>query len=300
MDTLHLTLRQLQIFVAVANTGSTIGAGEEIALSQSATSSAVHELERVLGLRLFDRIRKRLVLNDQGRALLPRAQSLLSSAAELERGAKDTHARVHDLRIGASTTLGNYVLPTLVARLHRINPRRDATWQSHVTIANTAEICDRVGRFELDIGFIEGPSHRADLEVHRWLRDEMVLVRAPSRRRADTLADLREAVWLLREQGSGTREVTDQALLPRLLSYRRSLVLGSSEAIKRAAAEGLGVACLSRWVVQDFVADGRLKIVESSMTPIYRQCHWVVHRDRPLTSAMEQFLASAAEANPLA
>lgn len=298
VNVLRLTLRQLQIFTAVAEKGSTVAAASSVSLSQSATSSAVQELERLMSLRLFDRVGKRLMLNDSGRALLPRARAMLADAAEIERSGQDPQALVHEIKIGASTTLGNYVLPDILARLHRDRPRKGTAWQSRMTIGNTADICDRVARLELDIGFIEGPSHCSDVSVHRWLRDEMVLVSARAnrsqhtpRRGAKMLDWLRQSVWLLREEGSGTREVTDQALLPRLGMYKRSIVLGSSEAIKRAAAEGLGIACLSRWVIEDFVRNRRLAIVGSPLTPIYRQCHWVVHREREFTPSLENLVA---------
>ena len=90
-------------------------------------------------------------------------------------------------------------------------------------------------------------------------------------------AQLRSAVWLLREPGSGTREAADQALLPQLKNSRRTIELGSSEAIQHAAAAGLGVACLSRWVVQDFVQSGRLVVLRTVLPPLRRQCYWVVH-----------------------
>ncbi len=118
MDVLRLTLRQLQIFVAVARSGSTTAASAEIALSQSATSSAVNELERLLSLRLFDRAGKRLLLNDNGRALLPRALALLDGAAGIEQMSRDGSAQAQSLRIGASTTIGNYVLPRAARWLH--------------------------------------------------------------------------------------------------------------------------------------------------------------------------------------
>jgi DNA-binding transcriptional LysR family regulator len=105
---------------------------------------------------------------------------------------------------------------------------------------------------------------------------------------------LREAVWLLRESGSGTREVTDQQLLPRLRQYRRSLELGSSEAIKHAAAQGLGLAVLSRWVVEDLLRTGQLVQLATTLPRAYRQCFWVTHRDRQATPVLERFLAQAA------
>lgn len=100
---------------------------------------------------------------------------------------------------------------------------------------------------------------------------------------------LRKAVWLVREEGSGTREASDAAVLPHL-GYQRSIELGSSEAIRNAAALGLGMACLSRFVIEDFVRDGRLVVLESEMPPTDRQCYWVVHRDKHFTPALRAFV----------
>lgn len=299
MDVLRLTLRQLQIFVAVAHTGSTTAASESIALSQSATSSAVNELERMLSLRLFDRSGKRLLLNDNGRALLPRALAMLDAAAGIEQMAQAAGDQLQSLRIGASTTLGNYVLPGLLARFLRPQPPRSASaWRSRVVIGNTAAICDAVAAFDLDVGLIEGPSHQSSLAVTPWLKDELVVVAAadsPLARRSAAgekiaLRDLREEVWLLREHGSGTRESTDQALLPHLNAYRRCIELGSSEAIKHAAAEGLGVSCLSAWAVQEALDAGRLCRLQTTLPRLLRQCHLVVHRDKQPTAALQAFV----------
>jgi DNA-binding transcriptional LysR family regulator len=296
MEVLRLTLRQLQIFAAVARTGSTTAASTEIALSQSATSAAVNELERLLSLRLFDRAGKRLLLNDNGRALLPRAQALLDGAYGLERMGKEPGTQLQAVRIGASTTIGTHVVPALLSAFLDGQQRVAGDWSSGVAIANTAEICARVAAFDLDIGLIEGPCHEAALQVHAWLRDKMVVVAAPhqgpakgSTQRMGVKA-LRESVWLLREPGSGTREATDQALLPHLRSYRRSIELGSSEAIKYAAAQGVGLACLSRWVANDLLRSGSLREVATTLPPITRQCYWVIHRGKHLTPALRRLI----------
>ena len=176
MDVLRLTLRQLQIFVAVAQSGSTTAASAEIALSQSATSAAVNELERLLSLQLFDRTGKRLQLNDNGRALLPRAQALLKGAQEVERMAHHGDAQLQSVRIGASTTVGNHVLPSLLADFLGQAPATAPHWQSSVAIGNTEDICARVADFSLDIGLIEGHGHHPSLVVYPWLHDELVLV----------------------------------------------------------------------------------------------------------------------------
>jgi len=226
---------------------------------------------------------------------LPRALALLDGAADIERLSRAGDVQLRALRIGASTTLGNYLLPRLLARVYRGPGAADSTWHAQVTIANTAAIGRAVAACELDVGFVEGTCHEPELESLAWLRDELVLVGppAPSSDAARTvpLRALREAVWLLREPGSGTREATDRALLPQLRSYRRSIELGSSEAIKRAAMEGVGIACLSRWVVDDMLAAGRLRELRTSLPKVVRPCHVVLHRYRQRTAALTALLA---------
>lgn len=298
MDVLRLTLRQLQIFAAVARSGSTTAASAELALSQSATSAAVNELERLLSLQLFDRVGRRLLLNDNGRALLPRALALLDGAAGIEQMVRDGSAQRQSLRIGASTTIGSHVLPRLLAGFMGGQAASAEAWRSQVVIGNTAAICDAVAAFELDVGLIEGPCHQAVLSVRAWLQDELVLVAAPSARAPGnsghsdnwSVADLQEQVWLLREPGSGTREATDQALLPHLHSYRRSVEMGSSEAIRHAAAAGLGVACLSAWAVDAAVQAGQLQRLSTILPKLQRQCYVVLHRDKQVTPALREFL----------
>lgn len=296
MDVLRLTLRQLQIFVAVARNGSTAAASAGIALSQSATSSAVNELERLLSLQLFDRAGKRLLLNDNGRALLPRALALLDGASAIEAMSRDGTTQAQSLRIGASTTVGNYVLPQLLGQfLGGRQHSEEASWHSTVSISNTEAICDAVARFQLDVGLIEGPCHQAALVVTPWLQDELVIVASPSIEAARAtlrtpLKALRDSVWLLREPGSGTREATDQLLLPHLHSYRRSIEMGSSEAIKHAAAAGLGVACLSRWVVADMLDAGQLQNLQTTLPKMTRQCYVVVHQSKQHTPSLVRFL----------
>lgn len=300
MDPLHLNLRQLQIFVAIARSGSTAAAAQDIALSQSAVSSALGAFENQIGQALFTRAGRRLALNEAGRALLPEALALIESAQRFENHATRGLAAARSLRIGASTTLGNYVLPAILARFHAALPASDA-WQARVAIGNTAAIASAVAACELDVGLIEGPCHEAGLAVLPWISDELVVVAAPALAAAIACSPsprsaLGASVWLLREPGSGTREVTDQHLLPWLGSYRRSLELGSSEAIKRAAAQGLGLACLSLWVVEEWLANGRLVRIAEGLPAIHRQCHLLLHERRQPGAALKAFLADAREA----
>ena len=297
---MRLTLRQLLIFTAVADTGSTTAAGERVSLSQSATSGALNELESLLGAQLFDRIGKRLLLNDNGRALLPQARSLLDGAQEIESrfglgsAGADTAPLVTRLRVGASTTIGNYVLPTLVAGYSR-------TWPGtavDVVIGNTRDIAAAVTRLEVDIGLIEGPCHEAELRVTPWLQDELVIVAAPTHALVQEgvqarvpLKALRQARWLLREPGSGTREAVEHVLLPHLHHLDGDMQPGSTEAIKQATAEGLGLACLSLCAVQDLVTLGRLVVLRTTLPRLTRRFYLVHHQKKRLSGNLQRFVA---------
>jgi len=284
---MRITLRQLAVFIAVADAGSTTAAASRVALSQSATSAALNELEAGLQARLFDRVGTRLVLNDTGRGLLPQARAVLDGAAGIERdfgiavGTRDV-AVPSLLRVGASTTIGNYLLPTLIADWRRARP--DA--QVDVAIANTAAVAAAVARMEVDIGLIEGPCHEPELLARPWREEELVICAAPSHpllagdpaRKLDVAA-LRQAAWLLREPGSGTREAVEQALQPHLHQLREGLRFGGTEAIKQAAVEGLGLTCLSLFAVRDLVALGRLVRVRTTLPRLARR-FWLVHHGR--------------------
>jgi DNA-binding transcriptional LysR family regulator len=279
----RLTLRQLQIFQEVADLGSTAAAATELALSQSAASAAIIELERLLEVRLFDRVGKRLQLNENGRAVLPQALALLDGAGALERWARDRDSQIGVLRLGASTTIGNYLLPGILAEFQKTlaRPARGGL-QVQVVIANTAAITAQVAAFELDLGLIEGPCHEPELTVQPWLEDELLVVAAahdPMLRGAQPipLRMLRRATWLLRESGSGTRETIDQLLTPHLHQLRAGIEFGNSEAIKRAAASGLGISCLSRYVVEDFLASGLLIAPRCELPRLTRRFHVVTH-----------------------
>jgi DNA-binding transcriptional LysR family regulator len=289
---MRVTLRQLQIFTAVADSGSTAAAADLVALSQSAASASLNELESVLGTALFDRVGKRLVLNDNGRLLLPQARQMLDAAATIERQFDSTD-HISGLRLGASTTIGNYLLPRILAAAggHR------AGLHPVVTIANTAEIATAVANFQLDLGLVEGPSHEAELAVEPWLVDEMLVVASPShpilfngRQGKVKLQALRETGWLLRERGSGTREAVDQVLLPHLHELRPAGEFSNAEAIKHAAAAGLGVACLSRLVVQDLLASGALVDLQTTLPPLNRHFYLIRHQRKVLSARLEHFL----------
>ncbi|KAF1689714.1 LysR family transcriptional regulator [Pseudoxanthomonas taiwanensis] len=292
---MHLSLRQLQIFSAVAETGTTTAAGEAIGLSQSAVSAALGELESLLGLAVFDRVGRRLVLNGHGRALLPEARALLAAVDDIERryGRAGEAAAPVRWRGGASTTIGNYLMPSRIADLRERNDQA----RVDLVIGNTREVAAAVQRLEVDIGLIEGPCHEPGLDVAPWREDELVVVfgdrhpHAAALRAGADMARLRGACWLLREPGSGTREAAEQALLPHLHRFAEVLQLGGTEAIKQGAVAGLGLACLSRHAVADLIALGRLHVLATPLPPLRRQLWVLRHPGRPVAASLRRLLA---------
>jgi len=289
---MRITLRQLGIFTAVADAGSTTAAADRVALSQSATSAALNELEAVLGARLFDRVGTRLVLNDTGRGLLSQARAVLDGAAGIEREF-NLGGSPSSLRVGASTTIGNYLLPTLVAAWQRAQPRA----QVDVAIANTGAIAAAVARMEVDVGLVEGPCHEPDVVAQAWREEELAIVCAPSHpllrgdpARRLNVAALRHASWLLREPGSGTREAVEQALQPHLHQLDEGLRFGGTEAIKQAAVEGLGFTCLSLFAVQDLVTLGRLVRVRTTLPRLVRPFWLLRHRRKQFSKSLAGFV----------
>ncbi|WP_010323476.1 LysR family transcriptional regulator [Marinobacterium stanieri] len=271
-----LSLRQLEVFLAVIETGSTTRAAEAVALSQSAASNALSELESRLGQKLFDRVGKRLVLNASGRALQPRARALLVQARDAEALFTTGSSQ---LKVGASTTIGNYLLPRLLgASGHTLPCER-------VEIANTDEIAERMLRFELDLGLIEGRALHPDLVMTPWRQDQMVIVAASGYENSR----LEELPWIMRERGSGTRSVVEQELFEALGALQPVLELGSSEAIHNAVRAGVGVSCLSRHVVQQSLQSGELQVLAPELS-IRRQLYLLRHRQRPDTAAVARFL----------
>jgi DNA-binding transcriptional LysR family regulator len=285
---LRCSLRQLEVFVATARTGSTRAGADRVARSQSAASAAIAELESTLGVTLFDRVRRRLLLNENGRALLPKAASLLDNAAEIEHLFTGAHSA--PLRVAASLTIGEVLLPPLLARWKQSHPSSPV----HIAVANTSEVIDAVASFDVDVGFIEGPQTHPDLSVSPWLTDEMVVVAAPGHalagvRRVD-LGALRGSRWALREIGSGTREASDRWLLEHLGSVEVAFELGSSETLKRVVATGAALGCLSRHAAAGALASGALVELRTALPRQLRRLAIVLHRNKQLGRGARDFV----------
>ncbi|MFZ5724016.1 MAG: LysR substrate-binding domain-containing protein [Pseudomonadota bacterium] len=287
---MRYTLRQIEVFLAVAHTENITRAAGDLALSQSAASGALKDLEDQFGQQLFDRVGKRLQLNDFGRAIRPRAEALMAQARDLE-ASLSRHAEAGDLKVGATLTIGNYLAVAIMARYMEAHPG------SHVKldVENTSTIARKVANFELDLGMIEGDLSHPDLDVIGWRADELVVFCAPDHplagRPALDDADLREARWLVREEGSGTRQTFDRAMHGLLPHLHLLPELQHTEAIKRAVEAGLGIGCLSKVTLEDEFLRGSLVPLPVPHRDFTRNFYFILHREKFRSAGVDAWLA---------
>ena len=279
---LRFTLRQMVIFIHVARLGTTVGTAAQLAMSQSAVSAALAELEAMVGERLFDRHGRRLVINDSGRRLLPGAIALVEQAESMTR---DFESESIQLQIAVSSTIGNYVLPAILRQFLARHP--DARLK--VIVGNSSDVARMVGEFVADIGLIEGSCSDPAVRVESWMDDEMIVVAPAGSEVGSDLAALAKAPWLLRESGSGTREIFDKQVLSQLGSVNVAIEIGSSEAIRRTLLSGFGISCLSRHVVGDDLNAGRLVEIDTGLPAIYRPFSELLHRSKSPTRGISVF-----------
>ncbi|WP_446469388.1 DNA-binding transcriptional regulator YeiE [Xenorhabdus stockiae] len=284
---MRITLRQLEIFAEVLKSGSTTQASQQLALSQSAVSASLTDLEGQLGVQLFDRVGKRLVTNEHGRLLYPKALALLEQTGEVEQLFK---LEMGALRLAASSTIGNYMLPEMLAKYRKEYP--DTPLELH--ISNTEDVIKSVAEFRVDLAFIEGLCHNPDLITQPWMKDELIVFSSPESplvRSNLALEDLIKAPWILREKGSGTREVLDQLLFSQMPRFNIAMELGNSEAIKHAVQYGMGISCLSRRVVREQLKNGTLVELVIPGLNLYRTLYLIYHRQKHISNALQKLLS---------
>lgn len=290
---MRITLRQMEIFAAVAACENVSRAAASLAMSQSAASSALVELERQFDCPLFDRIGKSLRLNATGRGLLPQAGEMLARAADIESYLAGNI--LGPLAVGATLTIGNY-LATLIVAEHL---RRHPASKTRLQVANTDHIVERLRRFELDIGLIEGEANAPELVLEPWLDDALVVFCAPQHplatSRDGSTPSLAEQKWIVREPGSGTRALFDRVIGHALPDRHIQLELEHTEAIKRAVESGLGIGCLSRLALREAFRRGSLVEIATPQFDLSRRFYFARHRQRHVSPATLSFIALCRE-----
>jgi DNA-binding transcriptional LysR family regulator len=286
---MRFTLRQLQVFVAIGRAGNVTHAADRIAMSQSAASTALGEIEKQFGRPLFDRVGKRLHLNEIGQAVMPKAMEMLDRAAELE-SLLAGGGGIGALHLGASLTIGNYLCPRLIQSYRHAHPGA----QVRMDIGNTAHMAAGVAAFDLDLALIEGEINHPDLTVTDWLGDELVVFCGADHPLAQagkaTIDRLLDEHWIVREPGSGTRQTLDRAMTPYWPRWQIGLELEHTEAIKGMVAAGPFVGCVSRMALTESFATGGLVEIAVPALDLHRRFYLVTNRRKYRTPGIGAFL----------
>ena len=295
-----ITLKQLSVFVSIYQTGSTSRASEVLHLSQSAVSSALTELEARLQMPLFERVGRRLNQHPNAHPIYIQAQAILGQSLTLEHYHKHQAGQIH---IGASTTIGNYVLPPLLAKLYEALPDADVD----MYIANTQEVVAEVEQLNIDIALVEGMLRPVDMKVIEqrvWRTDTlMIFAKRDSKWLTDvgyyndanncyelSIEQLSTLPLLVREAGSGTRQIIDEQLLQHLPNAEVIMAIQQSEAIKHMVSADIGLGCLSQHVIEAELATGKLVQVQVAGIDLSRTWWLVWHKARHQSPIWQSFI----------
>ena len=286
-----MNLWHLAIFHAVADNGSISAGAVRLNISQPAVTRQLRELEARLGTTLFDRLPRGVRLTETGVLLHDYAQRIFTLEQTAESALKEMlQLRGGRLAVGASSSIGMYLLPSLVTRFHQLHPGIEFS----LDVQNTKTIEQHLLEHQLALGFIEGPVESEQFEVKLLRHDEIVAVATPQhplfKKQRVSTADLAAAPVVLRETGSGTRTIVEQSLAVHGLTLSSTLSMSSTEAIKRAVMAGAGIAWLSRLCIADELHSGKLAIIEVRGLKIMRPLFVMWLKDRRLTPAAQAFL----------
>lgn len=286
-----ITLKQLHVFVEVARYGNITVAAQTLSLTQPAVSMALSQLEALLNHQLFERARNKLVLNEKGRYLLPRAVEILERVQSAEQSLKSGIGPISgSLRVSASLTVGNYLMPNIVGRFLEKHPNVEV----NLKIENTDSVIEDVLAFKTDIGFVEDYQQASDTEMIQWREDRLAIFASPN----DPLTkqaivcerDLQSRPWILREQGSGTRHVFENAIAGRLKDLHVLLELNQAEAVKQAVENGLGISCMSILSIHKELVEGRFVELHAPFLDLARHLYIVLHKKKYRSDALKAFL----------
>lgn len=285
---------QLHIFYTVAERGSFSAAAQALHMTQPAVTMQVQSLEDHFGTKLFIRTTKRIDLSEAGHALMPFARRgielMRETDAAMSRFTDDLAGR---LVLGASNTIGEYMLPRLLVPLGQRYPDMKVM----LKIMNTTQIMEEISRNQLDFGLIEAPVEHPDMTTHPVMQDELKLI-VPADHPLTVLAqihleDVLQYPFVLREKGSGTRQVMEQEFIRHhvdLSQIRTVMELGSTGAVKSAVEAGLGITILSPSSVKHEVALGLLKVLDIAEFSFQRQFYSIYLKSTLLSMPATAFL----------
>jgi DNA-binding transcriptional LysR family regulator len=286
---------KLKVFCTVAETKSFSKTSQIIHLTQPAVSLQIQALEELYETKLFDRSSTAITLTSAGEVLYRFSKNILSQYAELEKEiGKITGLIKGSISIGASTTIGNYVLPSLVYDFKRTHPKI----KINILIGNTKRVHDLMNSGSVDFGLVEGETFKNKMKVEPVLVDELVFILPQmhpwTRKKAVSLVELTKEPFIIREEGSGTREIIERHLINhgiKISDMHVVLVLGGTESIKEAVEHGMGISIVSKWAVRKELKYGVLKYITAKEDRILREFSLIMSKTAVISHATDEFLS---------
>ena len=283
---------KLEIFVTTAEQKSFTRAAELLHMTPSAISLSIKSLENKVGVRLFERSNKYVQLTEAGQVMYAQSKEILLKYDQLKLALTELEpSTAMPLSIGAAYTFGEYFLPGIIYAFSKRHPNITP----NITIHNSKTIIEQTHKQELDIGFIvEGEASGSDVDTKLFTEEEMVIVARPNHpiiRHSQVDRRLLEAeTWIIREPGSGTRDVTDQLFAQLGIAPQKVMSFGSSQTIKESVALGLGISYLSESTVNSETKAGSIGAIALANFPNKSRFHYITHRSSFHTQATQLFL----------
>lgn len=283
-----MTFRHLEIFIAVADLGSMTRASHQLYISQPTVSQAIAELESHYGFPLFERFGRSLSITEQGKAILSYARHIQSLLGEMEQ-TSERQETSGLLRVGASMTIGSRILPALLQHLQQDVP--EAEFQA--IVRNTRDLESMLLKNQLDCALLEGSIHYPELIETPFLRDSLALVCGKShplyQEAISDLPSLQDQVFLVREPGSGTRELFESVMATAEINWKVGWECGDSSSLTYAAERGFGIGVISGSLIRNQQTSGALYRLPLPDNTFQRTFRLVYHKNKYITPLMKRF-----------
>jgi DNA-binding transcriptional LysR family regulator len=286
---------KLKVFCTVAETKSFSKTSEIIHLTQPAVSLQIQALEEMYETKLFDRSSSKVTLTPAGEVLYKYAKDILALYVSAEKVIGEMTGLVKgSITIGAGSTIGNYLLPSVISDFRRAHPKIKV----HLFVANMQRVIELLNAGNISLGLVEGDVKRQKMVVEKLISDELLVIVPThhpwSKRKDVSIAELIDEPFILREAGSGTRQTIEKffarhGITPQ--NMKVSMVLGSTQAIKEAVENGLGVSIISRWSARKELRFGTLHTLNFKEEKMVRNFSLLTHRNSVSSHAIEEFLS---------
>ena len=285
---------KLKVFCTVAETKSFSKTSEIIHLTQPAVSLQIQAIEEKYETKLFDRSSSTVTLTPAGETLYKYAKEILALYASAEKTiGKQTGITKGCITIGAGSNIGNYLLPSIITEFKAAHPKV----KIYLIVSNTKRVIELLNAGNINLGLVEGDASKQKMNVRKLLSDELLLIVSPehpwAKKKEVPISDLIKEPFILREAGSGTRQIIEKILGRHCVTIndmRISSILGSTEAIKDAVENGLGVSIISRWAARKESRYGTLKLLNLREEKMVRDFSLIVHKNSISSGALEEFL----------